>query len=278
MKALRYMLFTMVLVLGILGFTGTTHAFNWEDGWEDSADYMSKDENGNLIYVAESYKDESYEDVTEFRLFVPNAAMNVSEAKFYSSNTKVAKFASGNDTVKLKPGDIYCVAKVKLIASGTSTITAKLGDKSYSFKIIVKPYMAAKMNSAKIYNYNSVKLSWKKVDCATGYIIVGAKRTGNELPGEFEVVKHIDDADATSAIIKSKLTLHYLVLNNQGNVICTKTYKNMEFTASSQPILYNGAINWVDAKYTYKKVKWNKQTFWDHKESHYYYRIPAVVK
>ena len=49
MKALRYMLFTMVLALGVLGFTGTTHAFNWEDGWEDSADYMSKDENGNLI-------------------------------------------------------------------------------------------------------------------------------------------------------------------------------------------------------------------------------------
>lgn len=209
MKALRYMLFTMVLVLGVLGFTGTTHAFNWEDGWEDSADYMSKDENGNLIYVAESYKDESYEDVTEFRLFVPNAAMNVSEAKFYSSNTKVAKFDSGNDTAKLKPGDIYCVAKVKLIASGTSTITAKLGDKAYSFKIIVKPYMAAKMNSAKIYNYNSVKLSWKKVDCATGYIIVRAKRTGNELPGEFEVVKHIDDADATSAIIKAKYNINY---------------------------------------------------------------------
>ena len=29
MKALRYMLFTMVLALGVLGFTGTTHAFNW---------------------------------------------------------------------------------------------------------------------------------------------------------------------------------------------------------------------------------------------------------
>ena len=38
------------------------------------------------------------------------------------------------------------------------------------------------------------------------------------------------------------------------------------------------AFNWVDAKYTYKKVKWNKQTFGDQKESYYYYRIPAVVK
>ncbi len=61
---------------------------------------MSKDENRNLIYVAEPYKDKSYADVTEFRLFVPNAAMNVSEAKFYSSNTKVAKFASGNEFSK----------------------------------------------------------------------------------------------------------------------------------------------------------------------------------
>ena len=157
MKALRYMLFTMVLALGVLGFTGTTHAFNWEDGWEDSADYVSKDENGNLIYVAESYKDESYADVTEFRLFVPNAAMNVSEAKFYSSNTKVAKFASGN---KFSKNIWLQLCKVKLEKGG----------------------------------------------------------------------------------------------------------------------LYNGDINWVDAKYTYKKVKWNKQTFWDQKESYYYYRIPAVVK
>ena len=98
--------------------------------------------------------------------------------------------------------------------------------------------------------------------------------------GEVRTIKLSDDAIVVmyTTTYKSKSTLHYLVLNNQGNVICTKTYKNMEFTASSQPILYNGAINWVDAKYTYKKVKWNKQTFWDHKESHYYYRIPAVVK
>lgn len=31
----------------------------------------------------------------------------------------------------------------------------------------------------------------------------------------------------------------------------------MEFTASSQPKLYNGAINWVDMNLVYKKVKWH---------------------
>lgn len=76
---------------------------------------------------------------------------------------------------------------------------------------------------------------------------------------EVRTVKLSDDAIVImyTTVKKSKSTLHYIVVNNQGNVICKKTYKNMEFTASSQPKLYNGAINWVDMNLVYKKVKWH---------------------
>ena len=77
---------------------------------------------------------------------------------------------------------------------------------------------------------------------------------------------------------KSKDTLHYVVLNNDGKVVYSKTYSNMEFTASSKPILYNGAINWVDVKYTYKKENWYGMTIWEAHGKNYFYRIPAVTK
>lgn len=97
---------------------------------------------------------------------------------------------------------------------------------------------------------------------------------------EVRTIKLSDDAVVImyTTTLKSKSTLHYVVVNDQGNVICKKDYKNMEFTASSQPILYNGAINWVDVKIVYKKVKWYGRTFYEEKLQFYSYRIPAVLK
>lgn len=94
--------------------------------------------------------------------------------------------------------------------------------------------------------------------------------------GEVRTVKLSENAIAImySTSLKSKQTLHYIVVNDQGNVICRKNYKNMEFTASSQPILHKGGIYWVDAKYTYKKVSW----YYEVTEHYYSYKIPAVQK
>lgn len=55
----------------------------------------------------------------------------------------------------------------RTIAPGTSTITGKIGDKEYSFKVIVKPYMGAKMSSVKAVDYKSVKVTWQKANAAT---------------------------------------------------------------------------------------------------------------
>ncbi|MCR4691316.1 MAG: hypothetical protein K5739_08230 [Lachnospiraceae bacterium] len=44
---------------------------------------------------------------------------------------------------------------------------------------------------------------------------------------------------------KKKSTLKYVVVDQKGNVICKKSYKNTPFDASSQPILFNGYIMWA---------------------------------
>lgn len=580
MKKVQYLIFTMLLAVLVIGFAGTAKAEDWYDGWHESSSRFTKDENGGLIYTEEPYKDDSsYADVIDFQFFVCESSMDVSQVKFYSSNTKVAKIESGYDTVKIKPGDTYCLLYVRTIAPGTSTITGKIGDKEYSFKVIVKPYMGAKMSSVKavdskerscyvtkkaskkkkalkfklyqdmqggqygevnsanrddtfyyvkgnalhvivrnwnnsyIYDYKlksngkakskkKIKLckydywggvycapdgnfyvavgysndkqsktktvikvlkyssSWKlqktcsitgdawnvfggivtpftsgnvrmdmrgnklymvtsrimfsghqsnisflidtktmkyqlandsyvshsfnqyvKFDANNLYVVdhgdayerginitvvknygttnavtkdilpfkikgkTGDNYTGLKLGGvettldniitvgtsvpqnykvagvtgnsgkykknvfmtitdkntlkskikwlttynpkkskitvrEVRTVKLSDDSIVImyTTVKKSTSTLHYIVVNNQGNVICKKNYKNMEFTASSQPILYNGAINWVDMKLVYKKVKWYGRTYYDQRERYYYYRIPAVVK
>lgn len=65
---------------------------------------------------------------------------------------------------KMKTEGLYIL---KNHCTGTSTITGKIGDKEYSFKVIVKPYMGAKMSSVKAVDYKSVKVTWQKANAAT---------------------------------------------------------------------------------------------------------------
>lgn len=46
-----------------------------------------------------------------------------------------------------------------------------------------------------------------------------------------------------------KQTLNYMVLSESGKVVKKKTYSSVLFDASSQPILYNGFIQWTAAAY-----------------------------
>lgn len=210
-KILKYTILFILLALSVTGFTKKVNAQTWRDGdgWNATSYGMSKDENGDPIYVLEPYNDSSsYKDETDFMLYISNAASDgITEVKFYSSNTKVAKIDSDRATAKIKPGDIYCLARVKTVASGTSVITAKVGDKEYTFKLIVKPYVGAKMNPVKRINYKSIKISWKKVDCATGYIVARVKRTGNDL-GKLETVKHVS-ANETSLVLNAPYNVNY---------------------------------------------------------------------
>lgn len=84
--------------------------------------------------------------------------------------------------------------------------------------------------------------------------------------GTPQMVKLSDERFAvlyTTTTKKDKTTLHYVVVNDAGKKIYSKTYSNMELTDESQPILYNGSIVWTETSYT------NNTTL---------YSVPAVYK
>lgn len=64
---------------------------------------------------------------------------------------------------------------------------------------------------------------------------------------ETRMVKLSDNRFAIlyNTIEKKKVTMNYIVVDNNGKKIYSKKYKNIVFNADSQPILYNGYIQWI---------------------------------
>lgn len=67
--------------------------------------------------------------------------------------------------------------------------------------------------------------------------------------GEVRMVKMSDDYVILlySTSKKGKSTMHYVVLNENGEVVYTKEYKDMAFYADTQPILYQGSVVWTES-------------------------------
>lgn len=71
----------------------------------------------------------------------------------------------------------------------------------------------------------------------------------------------------TTKAKKKKKMIHYVVVNDTGEKIYSKTYANMDLTDESQPILYNGSIVWTETDWLDEwKLDW-KTTL---------YSIPAI--
>ena len=89
-----------------------------EDGWEEYYSGLEHDADGNLIYKVE-------------------------KVVFTSSDTKVAQIGESDKTVQLKGNYTYTYRSISVGITmkkiGTSTITASVGDKTYSLQIMVIP-------------------------------------------------------------------------------------------------------------------------------------------
>ena len=206
MKTIRYMLLAILVILCTIGFSSKAAVHDGSDGWDTT--YMTKDSEGKLIYNTYLSKtDGSVTDRIDLRLYVQNAVSNgINTATFTSSNPKVAQLEQDSLNVFNPWGpSIYCAPYVKILSCGFSTITAQLGDKKYEFTIIVTPFTATKINSIRTNNYESMKISWQKVDCASGYVIVRTKRNGST----FQVVKQINSKDIVSSVISVPYNVEY---------------------------------------------------------------------
>lgn len=87
--------------------------------------------------------------------------------------------------------------------------------------------------------------------------------------------KLVKICDSRFAILYSteenkKDTLHYLVVDDSGNVLYKKSYKNMIFSGSTQPLLDRGYIMWTESFY-------QQGSNYKGKYIHRIYRLPVVT-
>ena len=95
---------------------------------------------------------------------------------------------------------------------GTATIKAKVGNKTYSFQIMVVPDggIKAHITSVKAVSHNSVKVSWKKVDWASGYIVARANTESDAKDADkLKVVKTLNSADKLSVVLPADYNVTY---------------------------------------------------------------------
>lgn len=182
MKLVRYMVTFAVAILCICVFwMQKVHAAGSlsEDGWEEYYSGLEHDADGNLIYKVET--NGISDGYHMFSFYAANAFFDgVEKVVFTSSDTKVAQIDKDSRTVQLKGNYTYTYRAISVGITmkkiGTATIKAKVGNKTYSFQIMVVPDggIKAHITSVKAVSHNSVKVSWKKVDWASGYIVARA--------------------------------------------------------------------------------------------------------
>lgn len=89
---------------------------------------------------------------------------------------------------------------------------------------------------------------------------------------EISETRMVKLSDNYFAVMYSTITaggterMHYVVIDNSGKKVYSKTYKSVKFYAGSQPILYKGNIVWTEAWYASDYVTSVVRT----------YRIPAI--
>lgn len=75
-------------------------------------------------------------------------------------------------------------------------------------------------------------------------------RKGKQTVSEARIVKLSDDWFAVLYSIKNgakgKETFHCTTVNDAGKVVSSKTYSNVKFTGSSQPVMRSGSICWIE--------------------------------
>ena len=276
MKLIRYLAAFAAIVLCMYVFVmPKVHAEGSlsEDGWEEYYSGLEHDEDGNLIYKVEN--NGISDGYHAFSFYAANAFFDgVEKVVFTSSDTKVAQIDESDKTVQLKGNYTYTYRSMSLGITmkkiGTSTITASVGDKTYSFQIMVVPDggIKAHITSVKAVSHSSVKVSWKKVDWASGYIIARANTESDAKDADkLKVVKTIDSADKLSVVLPAdyNVTYGYCVFP-KAKVGSTEYYKvpdtqygwGNDDTSVEYRLTYNKAkLTKVSAKGKKVTINWN---------------------
>lgn len=247
----------------------------------------SMDMKGNTLYLFTARQMFMHSDglrhQSNISFAINTKTMKASEAnESYVSHSfnQFAKFKDGN-LYLLDHGDAYprslCVTIVNNYASLddrqiiVTDIFDFMGDTGENYTGCTVGGMEVGEN--KILVCGSSVPHWNKVSGVTGdsysykkniYVIVVDKKTGKyklkwlttynpktttTIVGETRMVKLAEDKYAImySTTKNDKQTLHYVVIDENGKKIFSTSYAGVQFEASSQPILYNGSIQWVES-------------------------------
>ena len=197
-----------VLFICTAAYSIPAHADSVEDGWDTVYGSLETDADGKIFYKT-SY--DSSDQLIMATLSAKNATFEgVKEVRISSSNTKVCSVDSDSKVVKLTQEHMYrkIPAYFTIHSAGSAVITAQVGEKSYSFCVIATPQNMAKMNPVKAIDYQSIRLSWKKVSGASGYIIARAATSGAN-DGLLKKIKEVNSGDITSVVLPAKVNVTY---------------------------------------------------------------------
>lgn len=202
MKKRRYLLAILIMLIGIFAIPLTARAGE-KDGWRTDYTNYEKDSTGKLVSVV--YWDDTTDEAPWYYYFNADsaAASGVENVVFSSSNKAVCTITSSTAKVNIQntwwPSSISTELKIK--KCGISVITARTGDKKYSFTLVVTPKNWTPITAVRTTGYNTIKLRWKKTAGATGYVILRGKVADSG--SKVRIIKRIDSAATVSATVKA---------------------------------------------------------------------------
>lgn len=252
------------------------------------------DMQGNLLYIAtarEMYDIEGIHHQSNIEFAIDVRTMKYKDTQdTYSSHSfnQFIKFKGGS-LYQIDHGDAYPrTIKMTVIDNyGNDEETTKtldlfeiLGETGANFTGVKVGGMEVGSKNVMVcgtsqpQNYKIKNVSGNGDGLGYNVFLVVAKRDGNKSTvkwltkynpansdvevGETRMVKLSDDKFAIlyNTTKANKTTLNYLVVNNNGKKIFNKKYSNLTFNADSQPIIYNGYIQWTTSYYdkNYRKV------------------------
>ena len=205
--------------------------------------------------VSYNYSSHSFNQFTRFK---DNSLYLVDHGDAYPRSiavTKVDKYKTDNQTTNVdtvfdfmgKTGDNYTGASIGGTEVGQHHIL--IAGASVPHKNKVKGVTG--------YGYSLKKNVFLiTVDRVTGkkrfkWLTTYHPKRSNVTVGNVKLVKISDTRFAVlySTQEKNKNTLHYLVVDDSGNVVYKKSYKDVLFTGSNQPLFAGGYIMWVERFY-----------------------------
>ena len=208
-----YSIVIVILFLCIFCFGRNAQAEEAENVWSSgSEEQIQKDESGNP-YI-EYYLPGYYTIQKQLTFKVKNQDVSqdsepvIGQVQYTGTDSEICEMDRIRKQYESDSGYMGNTLWLELKNPGIMTITAKILDKEYSIKVIVYPTDSAEIKSYERISYYGVRLVWKEVYSASGYVVM-RRRYNHDRDNPWESVAVIDDPKTVSVDTKQPLQIKY---------------------------------------------------------------------